>query len=102
MSDTQPPDGEMKPLSNLIPLAPMRNRKIRRAIAKAMPAPESTEVGRKLCSMTQLVYALVLERDNPDEPIEFSKEDLVTLNPRDVVVKIEGDRVRVWLATPSV
>lgn len=40
----------------------------------------------RIMSLTQVIHALLLEREDPTAPIVYQREELVTLNPEDVSI----------------
>jgi hypothetical protein len=40
----------------------------------------------RIMSLTQVIHALLLEREDPDAPVVYQREELVTLNPEDVSI----------------
>lgn len=42
----------------------------------------------RIMSLCQVIHALILDREDPDAPIVFQREDLVTLNPENVSIII--------------
>lgn len=42
----------------------------------------------RIMSLTQVVHALLLDREDPEAPIVYKREDMVLLNPDDVSIII--------------
>lgn len=70
-----------------------RTKKGRTAAEAAAVARDKQQHGEKhyqsrIMSLCQVIHALILERENPDDPIVYHREDLVTLNPENVSIII--------------
>lgn len=78
--------------NNVIKLS-RRTKKGRTAAETAAVARDKQQHGEKhyqsrIMSLCQVIHALILEREDPDAPIVYQREELVTLNPENVSIII--------------
>lgn len=84
-------------------LVGIRKHKARVAPSRLRPpmaVPGATEVEilkARLMSMRQLLYAFMLEREDPEASVTWKKEDLICLNPDELKIEVRGPDVCVRL-----
>lgn len=82
------------------------------AVARDKKITDENHLRGRIMSLTQVIHALLLEREDPEAPIVYQREELVTLNPDDVSIIVteharpnhDGRRdadVTIKLLTPS-
>ena len=57
-----------------------------RAIREDAKISDEKHLRGRIMSLTQVIYALILEREDPTALITYQKEELVTLNPDNVTI----------------
>jgi hypothetical protein len=59
-----------------------------RAVERDKKITDVVHLQNRIKSLCQVIYALILERDDPDAVVIYQRDDLVTLNPDDVTIVV--------------